>query len=228
MRKKFLLAFSLFLFLFLIAACTTDDETPSDDNGQGDIVEEDNGDTVEDDEGTDDDSSDDPADDDSEQDEPDQDEPDQDEPVEEELLNIPETAIDADDFEVLVAALVEADLVSALEADGPFTVFAPNDAAFTALLDTLDATQEDLLARDDLADILLYHVVEGAFSAEDVIALASDGPATVETLGGGELTITVDDGSVFVDGIEVVLPDVEASNGVIHVLEGVLLPETEE
>ncbi len=129
---------------------------------------------------------------------------------------------------MLVAALTEADLVSALEADGPFTVFAPTDQAFADLLSELDITQGALLERDDLADILRYHVVEGEFSAEDVLALTSDGPATVETLEGSEVTLSVTDGDVFVNDVKVATTDVFASNGVIHVLEGVLLPESEE
>ncbi len=143
------------------------------------------------------------------------------------LDNIPTTAIKADDFDVLVEALVEADLVGALEAEGPFTVFAPTDDAFGDLLTELDITKEQLLELDTLSDILLYHVVAGAYTAEDVIALTADGPVEVETLNGQYITLSVVEGSVYVNDSKVILADVEASNGWIHVIDAVLLPEAE-
>ncbi|TVP97094.1 MAG: fasciclin domain-containing protein, partial [Acholeplasmatales bacterium] len=145
-----------------------------------------------------------------------------------EPLDIVDTAITTEGFETLVAALIAAELVEALRAEGPFTVFAPTDEAFAALLEELEMSAEELLASDILTDVLLYHVVAGAFSAEDVIALTEEGPVEVETLGGAFLTISVESGSVFVNGAEVILADVFASNGIIHVIDGVLIPEGEE
>ncbi len=136
------------------------------------------------------------------------------------LEDIVDTAIAADDFETLVDAVVAADLVDALRAEGPFTVFAPTDEAFAALPEgTLESLLEDT---DALADILLYHVVSGAVFAEDVVEL--DG-AEVETLQGQSVTITIDeDGNVFVDDAQVTQTDIEATNGVIHVLDAVITP----
>jgi transforming growth factor-beta-induced protein len=133
---------------------------------------------------------------------------------------IVDTAI-ANDFDILVAALVEAGLDGALAGPGPFTVFAPTDEAFEDLLTALGITAEDLLADPDLADILLFHVLDGTFMAEDVIAAA---PIIIETLNGIKVTITVENGSVFINGAQVILADVPATNGVIHVINAVLLP----
>ncbi|PKK93091.1 MAG: hypothetical protein CVV61_06410, partial [Tenericutes bacterium HGW-Tenericutes-6] len=135
-------------------------------------------------------------------------------------LDIVDTAI-LNQFDVLVSAVVEAELVDALRAEGPFTVFAPTDEAFTALLAELEITAEQLLANPELANILLFHVVEGAVFAEDVLAAA---PFYAETLNGDFLYIEVIEGSVFVNGAEVVLADVSATNGVIHVINSVILP----
>jgi len=126
-----------------------------------------------------------------------------------------------DDFSILVSALVEAELATALEGEGPFTVFAPTNAAFEALLEELNITAAELLENPDLADILLFHVVPGQFLASDVIDAA---PFTVETLNGDTLSIEVIEGTVFVNGAAVTLPNVIASNGVIHAIDAVLLP----
>ncbi|TVP85734.1 MAG: hypothetical protein EA375_03130 [Acholeplasmataceae bacterium] len=142
--------------------------------------------------------------------------------------NIVDIALSIEDFSTLVAALIEAELVAALQGEGPFTVFAPTNDAFAALLLELDMTAAELLALETLPEILLYHVVAGQFTAADVIALAADGPVEVETLNGATITISVVEGSVFINDIEVTLPDVMASNGVIHVIDGVLLPPAEE
>ncbi len=136
------------------------------------------------------------------------------------LPDIVDTAIAADDFNTLVAAVVEADLVDALKAEGPFTVFAPTDEAFENLLADLGITADDLLASEDLADILLYHVVAGAVFSGDL----TDG-MEVETLQGQTVTITIDDEGVFVNDAQVVIPDIECSNGVIHAIDAVLLPD---
>lgn len=127
------------------------------------------------------------------------------------------------EFTVLLAALETAGLVDALNGEGPFTVFAPTDAAFGALLEELGVTAEELLANPDLANILLYHVVSGGFLAADVIELA---PIDVPTLyEENAISIAIVDGSVVINGVAtVVTPDVMASNGVVHVIDAVLVP----
>ena len=123
-------------------------------------------------------------------------------------------------FETLVAALGAADLAEALAGEGPFTVFAPTDDAFAALPEgTVEALLEDIPA---LTDILLYHVVAGDVKAADVVTLES-----AETLQGGLLTITVEGDVVRINGAQVVIADIEASNGTIHVIDAVLLPPAE-
>jgi uncharacterized surface protein with fasciclin (FAS1) repeats len=122
-------------------------------------------------------------------------------------------------FTTLVTAVTEAGLAETLSGEGPFTVFAPTDDAFGALPEgTIPALLED--PQGALTDILLYHVVEGAVMAETVVTLES-----ATTIGGGDVTITVNDDGVFLnDEIQVVITDIPASNGVIHVIDGVLLP----
>lgn len=138
--------------------------------------------------------------------------------------DIPTTATEAGSFTTLVAALEEAGLVSALQAAGPFTVFAPTDDAFAALLAELDITAEVLLANPDLADILLYHVIAGNIFSFDLLASLADGPVITQTLNGNDIIITLDGSNVLINGVAVTAVDVLASNGVIHVIEGVLLP----
>jgi len=132
-------------------------------------------------------------------------------------------AADQPEFTVLLAALETAELVDALNGEGPFTVFAPTDAAFGALLEELGVTAEELLANPELANILLYHVVSGEFLAADVIDLA---PVDVPTLfEENTISIAVVDGSVVINDVATVIrPDVMASNGVIHVIDVVLVP----
>ena len=124
-------------------------------------------------------------------------------------------------FTTLVAALQAAGLVDTLSGEGPFTVFAPTDDAFNKLP---AGTVESLLLPENLAklkDILLYHVVSGKVMASDVVNLTS-----ATTVLGQDITITVMDGKVFLnDGTQVIITDVPASNGVIHVMDTVLLPE---
>jgi uncharacterized surface protein with fasciclin (FAS1) repeats len=128
---------------------------------------------------------------------------------------IVDIAVGNEDLETLVAAVTAADLVGTLSGPGPFTVFAPTDAAFAALPDgTLDALLADIPA---LTDILLYHVVSGGVTSPTVVGLES-----VTTLN-GDVTITVGEG-VFVNDAEVVITDIIAENGVIHVIDAVLLP----
>ena len=140
--------------------------------------------------------------------------------------DIVDTAITAGDFTTLVAAVQAAGLEDTLRGDGPFTVFAPTDEAFAALpAGTVETLLED--PAGDLTDILTYHVVPGAVPAADVVGL--DGEA-VTTVNGAAITIGVaDDGSVTLtdaagNDVAVVVTDVQANNGVIHVIDAVLLP----
>ncbi len=120
-------------------------------------------------------------------------------------------------FTTLVAAVEAAGLVDALKGEGPLTVFAPTDDAFAALPEgTIDALLADIPA---LTDILLYHVVEGKVMAADVVSLAE-----APTLQGTSAPISVEDGNVFVAGAQVIITDIETSNGVIHVLDAVIQP----
>lgn len=123
-------------------------------------------------------------------------------------------------FTTLVAALQAAGLVETLQGEGPFTVFAPTDEAFAKLP---AGTVEDLLKPENkqaLTDILLYHVVSGKVMAMDVVGLTS-----APTVLGKDITITVADGKVYLnDTIQVIITDIETSNGVIHVIDAVLLP----
>ncbi|HEX5947718.1 MAG TPA: fasciclin domain-containing protein [Acidimicrobiales bacterium] len=140
--------------------------------------------------------------------------------------DIVDTAVDAGSFETLVAAVQAAELEETLRSDGPFTVFAPTDDAFAALPEgTVDTLLQD--PTGDLADILTYHVVEGAVMAADVVEM--DGQQ-VTTVNGATATVNVaDDGSVSLtdaagNQVNVIETDIETSNGVIHVLDGVLMP----
>lgn len=139
--------------------------------------------------------------------------------AEEELMDIVDTAIADGRFTTLVAAVEAAGLVDALKAEGPLTVFAPTDEAFAALPEgTIEALLADIPA---LTEILLFHVVEGKVMAADVVELAS-----AMTLQGQYVDIVVEDGSVFINGAEVIITDIETSNGVIHVIDAVILPES--
>ncbi|MBA2666752.1 MAG: fasciclin domain-containing protein [Trueperaceae bacterium] len=138
-----------------------------------------------------------------------------------------DVAMSSDDFSTLVAAVVAADLVEVLQGDGPFTVFAPTNDAFAEALEALDMTAEELLASDDLAGILTYHVVAGNLMAADVLAAveAGGGSATVETVNGAPITVEVVDGNVVLNGTATVTAvDLAAGNGVVHVIDAVLLP----
>jgi uncharacterized surface protein with fasciclin (FAS1) repeats len=134
---------------------------------------------------------------------------------------IPAVATGNKDLSILVEALTKTNLVTALDGDGPFTVFAPTDAAFAALLTELGITKEQLLARADLADILKYHVVSGVAAKA---ASLTDGQE-VTTLQGGKVTVAVSaDKKVSLNNgrANVTTADVEASNGVIHIIDKVL------
>jgi uncharacterized surface protein with fasciclin (FAS1) repeats len=133
--------------------------------------------------------------------------------------DIVQTAIDAGTFNTLVAAVKAAGLVETLKGTGPFTVFAPTDAAFAKLP---AGTVESLLANPKkLAAILTFHVVPGKVTAADILKTNGAKPTTVN---GQALDVVVRDGHVLVNGANVVAADVGASNGVIHVIDTVLLP----
>ena len=143
----------------------------------------------------------------------------------------PDTVVDIatgnEDFSTLVAAVLEADLAGVLSGEGPFTVFAPTNDAFAAALEALEITAEELLASPDLGDILTYHVVAGNLLAADVIAAveAGGGTAMVETVQGSSITVEIVDGNVVIDGTAtVVMTDLVAGNGVVHVIDAVILP----
>ncbi len=139
------------------------------------------------------------------------------------LSDIVDTAVADGRFTTLAAALQAADLVDALKAEGPFTVFAPTDDAFAALP---EGTLDELLKPENkqkLTDILLYHVVEGKVTAADVTGLKS-----AITLLGKDVAIKVDMGNVYINDAKVIITDIETSNGVIHVIDAVLLPAAEE
>ena len=130
---------------------------------------------------------------------------------------IVDIAVEDGRFETLVAALQAADLVSTLSGEGPFTVFAPTDDAFAALPDGVVAgLLEDI---PSLTEVLTYHVVSGTVLAETVVGLTS-----AATLQGEEVTIEVIDGTVKIDGATVLITDIIGSNGVIHVIDSVILP----
>jgi transforming growth factor-beta-induced protein len=130
---------------------------------------------------------------------------------------IVDVARSAGSFTTLLAALDAAGLTATLEGDGPFTVFAPTDEAFDALpAGTVDALLQDPQA---LASILTYHVVSGRVEAAQVVTLSS-----AETLNGASVSISVDGSTVKVDDATVVQTDIAASNGVIHVIDAVILP----
>ena len=134
-------------------------------------------------------------------------------------LDIVDTAIGAGQFNTLAAALTAADLVATLKGEGPFTVFAPTDAAFAKLP---EGTVENLLKpenRDQLIAVLTYHVVPGKVYAADVVKLTR-----ATTVNGSDVTIAVVDGGVRIDNANVVTTDIAASNGVIHVIDAVILP----
>lgn len=140
--------------------------------------------------------------------------------------DIVDTAVAAGDFTTLAAALTAAELVDTLKGTGPFTVFAPTDAAFEKLpAGTVDTLLGD--PKGDLTQILTYHVVPGKVMAADVVKLDGQKVATVQ---GGELTVNVDGDKVSLtdvagNTVNVTATDVEASNGVIHVIDSVLMPK---
>ena len=136
----------------------------------------------------------------------------------EEMKDIVDIAVEDGRFNTLVAAVQAADLVDTLKSEGPFTVFAPTDDAFNKLpAGTVEALLNDI---PTLTNILLYHVVPGKVMAADVVGLTS-----ADTVLGQSVDISVMDGKVMINDSQVVITDIEASNGVIHVIDAVLLPE---
>ena len=139
--------------------------------------------------------------------------------VAEDKKDIVDTAVGAGSFKTLVAAVQAADLVDTLKGKGPFTVFAPSDEAFAKLP---KGTVEDLVKpenKEKLVAILTYHVVPGKVMAKDVVKLTS-----AKTVQGQEVAIKVADGKVTVDNAKVVKTDIDCSNGVIHVIDSVIIP----
>ncbi|MBW6474688.1 MAG: fasciclin domain-containing protein [Anaerolineaceae bacterium] len=144
-------------------------------------------------------------------------------PTEEPIVEASNTIVDIaagnPDFSALVAAVLAADLAEALSGEGPFTVFAPTDDAFAKLP---AGTVESLLLpenKQQLVDILLYHVEAGKVKASDVVTLSE-----AETVLGQNVSIKVEDGKVYINDAEVIITDIVTSNGVIHVIDTVLLP----
>lgn len=134
-------------------------------------------------------------------------------------ITIPAVAEKAGSFKTLLTAAKAAGLVDALSGDKALTVFAPTDEAFAKLP---KGTVEDLIKpenKDKLASILKYHVVEGRVYSEDALAAKA-----AKTLQGGSVKISVKDGAAYVDGAKILTTDIDASNGVIHVIDSVILP----
>jgi uncharacterized surface protein with fasciclin (FAS1) repeats len=141
------------------------------------------------------------------------------------MQDIVDTAIAAGNFKTLVAAVQAAGLVGTLKSPGPFTVFAPTDAAFAGLPQgTVEGLLKDV---PKLTAVLTYHVVPGKVPSADVMKLVAQGPKEVKTVQGQPVTLKLQgvlSKHVYVNDAKVVQPDVEATNGVIHVIDKVILP----
>jgi len=135
-------------------------------------------------------------------------------------IDIVDTAVAAGQFNTLAAALEAADLITTLKGDGPFTVFAPTDEAFAKLPEGTVASLLEPENRDQLVAILTYHVVAGEVMAKDVVKLSE-----ATTVNGADVAIKVMDGKVHINNATVIAADVASSNGVIHVIDTVLLPQ---
>ena len=134
-------------------------------------------------------------------------------------MNIVETAVANGSFTTLVAAVTAAGLVETLSGEGPFTVFAPVDAAFDALPEGTVATLVKPENKEQLTGILTYHVVAGKVMSSDL----TDG-MTATTVNGQTITIHLTDGKVLVNDAEVIIADVDTDNGVVHAINAVLMP----
>jgi len=142
-------------------------------------------------------------------------------PEEAPTVDIVDTLVQASDFAALLAAEGATDMVDTLRSEGPYTLFAPNDEAFAALP---EGSLENLMAdaSGELTQILQYHVVVGVVTSDEL----TDG-AQLETMQGGVLTVTMDGDSILINGANLIYPDIETTNGVIHVIDAVLVPATE-
>lgn len=142
----------------------------------------------------------------------------------EETTSVLDLAVEAGQFSTLVAAIEAAGLADTLEGEGPFTVLAPTDAAFAAAFEALGITAEELLAdTETLTQILLYHVLGQAADSQLVATLDGQSVATVQ---GEEINISVDGGTISINEAQVVSADLMADNGIVHVINAVLLPPT--
>lgn len=149
----------------------------------------------------------------------------------EDAVSIAETVIaateaDEPQFTVLLqATLALPDVATLLTNNGPFTVFAPTDEAFVTLLSELGMSAEDLLSNTELlTDVLTYHVAPGNFYAEDILEATAEGEINVATLSGEAVTVSFDGENVFVNESTVIATDILANNGIIHVIDAVLIP----
>src|SRR5271157_4607798 len=142
------------------------------------------------------------------------------------MQDIVDTAVQAGTFTKLVAAVKAAGLVQTLKSPGPFTVFAPTDTAFAALPEgTVEALLKDV---PKLTAILTYHVIQGKVAAADVMKMTKNGPAEAKTVQGQSVTLKTQgilSKSVHVNDAKVVVPDIAATNGIIHVIDKVIMPE---
>jgi transforming growth factor-beta-induced protein len=136
----------------------------------------------------------------------------------EEDKDIVDIALGNPDFSMLVSLLQEAELVSVLQGEGPFTVFAPTNAAFEQLLMDLDITASELMAQPDLSKVLLYHVLSGKVMSTDLV----DGMMAA-TVNGNDITVDLSEG-VMINNSSVISADIEATNGVVHVIDRILVP----
>jgi len=145
---------------------------------------------------------------------------------------IVDVAIGNEDFSTLVTSLKAADLVGALQADGPFTVFAPTNEAFAKIDSNTLSSLLEAKNQKALSNILTYHVISGKITATDVVAALNKGKGTVEleALNGQVLTVMQKDGKIWLKDTngnysEIIATDVNCSNGVIHVIDSVVMPK---
>lgn len=153
--------------------------------------------------------------------------------VEAEVKTIVDVAVGNDDFSTLVTAVQAAELVKTLSSEGPFTVFAPTNDAFAKLPEGTVPSLLEPENKDQLSGVLTYHVVAGQFMAADVLAAIeeNDGSFTITTVQGEDLTASLDGENVVLTDANgntstVVITDVEASNGVIHAIDTVVMPKS--
>ncbi len=138
--------------------------------------------------------------------------------------SIVDVALESEGLSTLVAAVVAADLVDTLSGDGPFTVFAPSNDAFEAALSDLGISATDLLAdKDLLTGVLLYHVAPGEYFAADVLAEGS-----LKMADGNMAMVTLENGVVKIDGAPIINPNIDLSNGVVHVIDYIMLPPSNQ